>query len=489
MKKSYFLSINSVAILFVLFILLPLKCYCEDPESYESYSPSPPLGLSDLHKYGKECAEQLGVEFPKGLSCIEGTLVPTFGGNSSNCDRPSLIHLSDKNHCMEGNSINRTLLNKSGRQVTVQAICRQNPRIVSIYVFEHETARTCWLERSSMKHLDLDEKKKDGRNTFPRPWSSDPLWKTKKGPWLTPEGKLLTESEAANIFWDTPEVVAAKNCNSCHDSDIFIHSPWIDQIQTSQNAVPSDPFHPDYIHIGKDFKNWFKIPRIKISSCFARNHPDLSPKESEKDLYAPSDSCTSCHYVGGDVTCKYFAKNTTGRSTSESDRYLKHMSDWGKSYPNHVHFWMPPSDTRPSQITDKDKYFEYYKYAFKALEFCCANPDDKGPCEECKKNEFLCRKPRPGENVDQEGAGCTPTPVSTSSPTLTSQPTITAGTPTPIQSATPTLSIIPSATPTFSITLPVPSPTPSTTPTPVENPTITAGPTAVATEGSILPEV
>ncbi|MCZ6755690.1 MAG: hypothetical protein O7E49_10295, partial [Gemmatimonadetes bacterium] len=62
-------------------------------------------------------------------------------------------------------------------------------------------------------------------------------------------------------YWQTPDIVAANQCQGCHQADPFIHSPWADQLKHPENpaetlvpvlAGPTNPRSPYFI-VGEEF--------------------------------------------------------------------------------------------------------------------------------------------------------------------------------------------------------------------------------------------
>ncbi len=78
-----------------------------------------------------------------------------------------------------------------------------------------------------------------------------------------------------HAYWDTPDVVAADNCQGCHQADPWLHTPWIDQVKD-----PSDPNQP-LVPLTATATS----PYIVIGDNFAQPIHDG----------APENTCTSCH--------------------------------------------------------------------------------------------------------------------------------------------------------------------------------------------------
>ncbi|MEA1882815.1 MAG: hypothetical protein U9N31_10510 [Candidatus Marinimicrobia bacterium] len=110
-----------------------------------------------------------------------------------------------------------------------------------------------------------------------------------------------------NDAWKAPVKVAYQNCNSCHNSDPFIHSRWVVEARMPDN--PDEPVLPHvatpnspYCMIWDELKSW----ELK--------HIDLS-----------NNKCLSCHKLGN-INAWNFSNNT----------------DWNR--------YMPPHD--PGSLSD-----------------------------------------------------------------------------------------------------------------------------------------
>ena len=209
---------------------------------------APPITASPgtaLH-HAQTCAQYLG-PIP-AMSCADAELMPiTVDGvevldTPASCDRPSAL----TGTCETGERIaaryTGTHHDGSPRpEVVFVNFCRDGG--MGVIGHNSETGATCFF------HISM---------AFPNdarhPGSDDPNY---------------------DSFWQSADVVAADNCQGCHQADPWLHSPWIDQLRDP--ADPSLPLVP--LNASLD------SPYIVVGEGFAQPHQDG----------APENSCTSCH--------------------------------------------------------------------------------------------------------------------------------------------------------------------------------------------------
>lgn len=100
-------------------------------------------------------------------------------------------------------------------------------------------------------------------------------------------------SEDGPEFWSPVDTIAKSfQCQRCHDTGPFIHTPWIDQVRVRETGpgepptepmVPSDPLGP-YFFIDADEGELFHFW-----------------SDSIKYLDKPANKCTRCHRAGPDL--------------------------------------------------------------------------------------------------------------------------------------------------------------------------------------------
>jgi hypothetical protein len=225
----------------------------------------------DIHDYGRECAELIA-EIPP-FNCLDGEIIPiTVNGKTPKaytrhmrCDKPAYLPYPEKS---DGQCAPYTRV-RMVRDDDIQTIvyCRRmyirpkdDPHFDSIEAITHnvKTGSTCFF---ISKNFGENRNGDDGRRV-PSPTELTP-----------PEGMI-----SAKELWASPQQVVNHGCIYCHDSDPWMHTPWIDQ--TGQ--VPSDPWGYHSVDVGGPFKSW--------------------PKP--KSISTRGNSCSSCHRIGSLNTCK-----------------------------------------------------------------------------------------------------------------------------------------------------------------------------------------
>jgi hypothetical protein len=166
---------------------------------------------------------------------------------------------------------------------------------------------------------------------------------------VTPPGALK-----ADEFWLTPQATASIGCYSCHDSDPFIHTPYIDQVRkkVGHQNLPLVPPGPNlsknppepsrYKHVGLPFLQW--------------------PEPRRLDL--PTNHCTSCHDIGEHRTCG----TRVGEATGQPGERPADISDHGWKYP--LSRWMPPNSIEMNEQTWKSQFQDDVDQVLA----CCGNP-------------------------------------------------------------------------------------------------------------------
>jgi len=337
----------------------------------------------DRFAYAKECAERLGEIKP--FSCLDGKIMPISingqeitpglsqqqaaqynftGGTQVACDKPALLGMGNQGRCVPYSRVGRlkTYRKDGSERADVDTVftCRRyvarlgpqtyqgqamdgadHPLFEDIAILQHnrETGETCWFQMLRPNHAGAD-----GRRIPP------PTEET------LPAG-VPAHAIAAKDYWLTPVETAAKNCNNCHDSDPWMHSPYIDQVKgdDGQPIVPAGGFAGGrkgrYAMLGSaGFNNWARSQAV-------------IPKNNAL--------CVSCHTIGSIRTCQNWARYSAGVATAPNTSAFAQASF-------HHKYWMPPLD--PS-ITNAAQWDAAHKAAITSLVNCCNNPGDTTNCE------------------------------------------------------------------------------------------------------------
>ena len=236
---------------------LSVACGSSDPKTTDSAqepaglapdSDAPPVTApagTPLH-HAQTCAQYLG-PIP-AMSCSDAALMPiTVDGvevteTPATCERPSAL----TGTCETGERIaaryEGTHHDGSPRpEVVFINFCRDGG--MGVIGHNEETGATCFF------HINMAHD-----NSVVHPGSADPAY---------------------DDYWQTAAVVAADNCQGCHQADVWLHSPWIDQLKSP--ADPDQPLVP--MTAGPD------APYIVVGEGFSQ------PIHAG----APDNSCTSCH--------------------------------------------------------------------------------------------------------------------------------------------------------------------------------------------------
>jgi cytochrome c553 len=344
----------------------------------------------DITTYAKECSERLG-RLP-AFNCLDGEIIkievngevpshgyPEFAGDNNgdlDCDKPALLPMGSEGRCMPWARLGRLpSLRPDGSthpDVDTVFICRRYngrdgsyrwrdgqsydalvfPGFEDVAVIQHNrvTGETCWFQM-------LDSAAKDARRVPPPD--------EERLPADAPRTAL-----SAREFWLSPQRTAAINCLSCHDSDPWIHTPYVAQVKDREGrpVLPSHPFGP-YKNLGrKYFTDWLTAGRQSFS---------VAPREA--------NSCVSCHRIGSKNTCSNFAAQSIGQ------REAAGISAWARENFG-LTTWMPPQV--PGAPTSHAEWFADlggYRSAAEKLLHCCQNPDST----ECQDRTPINTAPPP----------------------------------------------------------------------------------------------
>ena len=317
-----------------------------------------PVDPHDVISYGKACAELIA-EVPP-FNCLDGEIVPiTVNGRTPErytpgmtCDRPAYLPYPETT---DGQCAPYTRL-RTVRDDDIQMLlyCRRmyvrdqdSPYFDSIEIIMHNVASgsTCFF---ISKNFGGTPEGDDGRRV-PPPTEEVP-----------PDGFI-----SARELWATPQEVADHGCIFCHDSDPWMHTPWI--AQTEQ--LPADPHGYHSVDVGGPFLDWPKPMSVSTRG----------------------NACTGCHRIGSLNTCLTQDIPTFGEQPAKMLQSIgaaphgvhgaepgsigknppQVLSEWGQTWPHK--YWSPDGQTLPEAV-----WHSIYDKAIADLERCCNDPGAPG---------------------------------------------------------------------------------------------------------------
>ncbi|MCX6129027.1 MAG: hypothetical protein NTX25_08185, partial [Proteobacteria bacterium] len=415
------------------------------------------IHTDDVINYGKVCAERLG-PLPRDWSCLDGPTIPItsdgkeipFGEHKpgQKCDKTIYLGLGEQGQCVP---YARLLRLYTKRDVETVAICRRYkmgtvgpdqtitqaidpalPLVQDVAIVQHniKTGETCFFQG-------LSGFREDNRD-LPVARVPPPDEETLPADIVAKYAHLPAEQQpvAAKDFWIRPsdpgENPSEPNfqCIICHDSDPFMHSPYVDQLNfdykfnpvaanlfggprsrdnlvnpglgphpfegRQDKMVPCDPGAKGPIKNGEvpqqlcvfnkaEGVNEAKGKYSLVHEVHQRTFPktwNVIPKLANGEL---DDTCTKCHRIGSISTCRAWAPDSTGiRSVASNTQ----RTQYGKSFP--FSHWMPvvqaddflastprclPDVNNPQRSANCDFGLQEWKQRFEAaalrLDECC----------------------------------------------------------------------------------------------------------------------
>jgi len=327
----------------------------------------PTLGYEDSWEYGKKCYQELGVELP-AINCNQGATVPVTGASDGNCHRPSF----GVARCNKGSRVlqftdkfKRTPNGREEKVVTTVQCRKGSGDNYELAVIQHNETnnKSCWWFPGY-------------RTTLPKPYDAN--LETQGGPNLT-----RFKNDSKKRWGNTLET---QDCIRCHTSGVYIRSPWIMQMDGSEEgSFTRDGRTGEYSRGGRirftstiarrgfscavePGQEYPKLVKISGAAFDSHSYNENNPRPPDT---APSDTCTRCHYMGfGGSVC----------SMSES-ALGEHVTNSTLKYPENR--WMPPQSEWPDRLipksdaSDQEKanlekeFLKYYKPAIDAVMFCC----------------------------------------------------------------------------------------------------------------------
>lgn len=158
-------------------------------------------------------------------------------------------------------------------------------------------------------------------------------------------------------FWMDMGSIKGQRCPACHDSDPWMHSPWLDQAKDDQghSVVPK---------IFEDSAYGLSTPY----SIFGRESFVGTDTESQANWKQPQHltnvgSCSSCHRIGANMTTQLWA----WRSIGETEDWQSWLTPAFRSFAN-LH-WMPTTPVDQATFASSPN-----GQSVRMIESCANNP-------------------------------------------------------------------------------------------------------------------
>ena len=341
-----------------------------------------------IYDQGKECYEAMNnTPFPN-ISCLDGALLPIYEDGVEardrtpmHCDKPDLVDPAFG--CVPGGRIRKEVVG----DIISMYMCRRLPKPetfpidsdrthnIAAYQFNRATGAVCWFQ--IRRHTEGIA----ATRLIP-PYEAGRV----KGD--------ARDKAATELYVEPGRLVRGDACVRCHDSQLFLRTPYVSQAKYSPratdraNAVPDITTHGRLKHIGLPFASWNRDDaqpfRIRVNpSVYDQAFPLTA--EEQQDVSGGkmegSDACAACHAIGKSRlehntpgahrgTCNDIIRAWThpGTLTPVNERWL---SESGKK-PARL-YWMPPS----SATTDAEaaEWPLRFKRAIAAVKRCCEDPE------------------------------------------------------------------------------------------------------------------
>ncbi len=317
------------------------------------------LDASTITAYGLECRKELGA-IPLTFNCHDGTLLEV-GGNDNPCENPPWLPFVKNGRCINGSRLLRLKTPKAGTEAIL--FCRryqQRPDFdlkyedIAIIVHNNTSGKTCYFQAP------INYGGTNGARV-PSPMA-DP-----------DKAEETATAERAVRYWMAPhELFSGVGCTACHDNDVWVHTPYIDQVQ-GKNAVPNkrhDKWKGDSI----DDPNRYSLVQQKYFLDRRGGWPAptsvLTAKVRDDNGKVRPQVCIDCHRIADawtkDLWIKWATNNPAGIIDQREDLNWTHYR------------WMPalPSDGKDDEA--EKKWLNQYDNHIDAMECCLAAPDYNG---------------------------------------------------------------------------------------------------------------
>jgi Bacterial pre-peptidase C-terminal domain len=313
--------------------------------------PSGEVQINSPEAYGQRCVEEMGeIPFFKKIgdgnyetySCLDSTEIPMTatdaGGNVTKpqmgtlpkCDKPQYIY----SLCEAGPRVAEKTNDQGTHWVL---LCRKSiggltgDQYNDIAMIGHNpfTGKTCFFQNALYS-------KTDGGHV-PHPADTT----KSQNLWSGVHGGLGSGIE----------------CNRCHDSDPFIHSPWIDGAKDGQGnpVIPKMGIDPDFAIGANDSP--YSIINLKGQNW----------RQEQQLVSAEANACLRCHRMGAGVWATEYLDRLQGTDSS----WTSITTDLWNT-PAHK-YWMP---TDIAFNTDSDWQASEFSKALQFIRKCGSTPSD-----------------------------------------------------------------------------------------------------------------
>jgi hypothetical protein len=316
------------------------------------------LDGTSVTPYGLACKAELGAIAVPNLTfnCHDGTVIPIDSDRP--CKNPPWLSLGEHGQCVKGARLLKLNTEKADTDAIV--ICRRykkksdpvNNKIyedVALILHNNTTGKTCFFQA-------LDRKSGRDATNVPSPMA-DPKNAAEKA-----------LAKRAAKFWLPPKKLndSALRCSLCHDNDVWMHTPYIDQVQDG-NAVPQkgmDEWKKDAISYANSY-SLVEQEYFVDKQGWPEPNSVLTAKVRDDNGKVQPQVCIDCHRI--------------------SDNHTKtKWVDWATENPSKIpeqkpglawtHYrWMPESPAG-----EEAKWHKKYDKHIKAMKCCLEHPDYRG---------------------------------------------------------------------------------------------------------------
>jgi hypothetical protein len=146
------------------------------------------------------------------------------------------------------------------------------------------------------------------------------------------------DAPTSDVFWMDMGSIVGQRCPSCHDSDPWMHSPWVDGAvdkKTGHTIVPKQGEDPAY--------------NLQTKYSIFGRESFLVDQQSQTDWKEPTmltdvGSCGTCHRIGTGMTMQMWSQRSVGEQNDMADFLTPAFQTSAKLH------WMPEDATAMRKI-------------------------------------------------------------------------------------------------------------------------------------------